>query len=159
MTPFVRPAYPTDLNYVMDIDLKSYEYPWTQDDWQTINDDKTYHKFVATLSTRPIGFAIWTKEENEAVIIRLAVKRSHQRQGAGSRLLEALETDALTNSCSIISIIVPEFNCCPKSADDVSQWLLNRGFKTMLPIIPQYALMYGQFVDGFKFIKEIKKHE
>ncbi|MHC4188381.1 MAG: GNAT family N-acetyltransferase [Planctomycetota bacterium] len=153
MIPAIRSAQVRDVNYLADIDLKSYDYPWPIDKWRRLAIDPTCVILLASFTVEPIGFCVWEKkpETKEATILRLATKPIYRSMGVASLLLEASECGAKENELQTMTFIIPEIKCFPGQPDDVSQWLLNRGYRAGPPILKDYFYMYGADCDGFIF--------
>jgi len=158
MEPIIRKFLDQDINYVMDIDLKSYFTPFTLDEWRAIADDATCELLVATCEGVPVGVVIWRKnrKEKEGEIVRLGVKPCERNSGIGSQLLEAVEYEALRVRLDKLYMVVPEVKCSPGDPDDVSVWLRVNGFRATLPIIPAVTQMYGRSIDGYRFEKPVR---
>jgi GNAT superfamily N-acetyltransferase len=152
----VRPGGDRDVNLVKDLDLKCYQYPWEPDQWADAVGSGQAKWCLATLQDKPVGFAIWQLTSEGVVLDRLGVRPDSQNQGVGTELLRHVLKYTQTLNAKKITTVVPEINCCPGHPDDVSSWLVSRGFQTVLPIIPNHAYMYGQWSDGFCFVKPIE---
>ena len=155
MKPKIRPVTGADINYVRDIDLKSYTYPWDSEMWRKLANDKSCYIVISSLGFTPTGFIVWKVEEDACQVLRLGVKPHARNLGSGSALITHVEDWAIDHHLTNIYTLVPEINCFPGHPDDVSAWLLHRGFKATLPIIEDLAFLYGNLVDGYKFVKEL----
>lgn len=153
-TVSLRDGQPRDTNYLKDIDLKSYHYPWGGDKWKLL-DEKDHSVCLAIEALKPVGFVIWKGEKALDCILRLAVKPQNRGRGIGTMLLDRVFSAARVKRFREISTVVPEIHCLPGHPDDVSQWLLAYGFLARPPIIKEYAQMYGELVDGFQFFCEV----
>lgn len=153
----VRWACGRDVNYLKDIDLKSYQYPWGIEEWRQLQSNEGMRAFVATQLVEPVGFAILLDkpEKQELEILKLGVKSGSREQGAGTQLLCFAEEAALDDGLRKMSLVVPEIKCLPGHPDDVSQWLLRHGYRAEVPILKEHFRMYGQWVDGFRFAKQV----
>jgi GNAT superfamily N-acetyltransferase len=161
MTPVIRLAQARDLHPLVDIDLKSYDYPWSVDKWRKFVTDPTCMILLASFKVEPVGMCIWQKKLaiKEAEILRIATKPAYRGKGAGIFLLHGVETGAKEHGLEKVTVIVPEIKCFPGYPDDVSQWLLNRGYKAITPILKDHFYMFGGRCDGFKFVKYMgEKH-
>ena len=153
----IRPGGDRDVNFVKDLDLKCYHYPWTPEQWgKTVGDDPAKW-CLATIRDRPLGFAIWRIAPGEIILNRLGVLPDSRKQGIGTELLRHVIRYAGARQAQKITLRVPEIHCFPGHPDDVSAWLLTRGFRAEPPVVREYAYMYGQWVDGFCFVKPIEK--
>lgn len=155
MKPAIRPVTGADINYVRDIDLKSYLYPWDSDIWRKLANDKACYIVTSSLDFTPTGFIVWRTDDDTCQILRLGVKPCARNSGSGSALLSHAEDWAIAHHLASIFMVVPEINCFPGHPDDVSVWLRNRHYKATLPVIEDVAVMYGKHVDGYKFVKEL----
>lgn len=151
--PSVRVARANDINHVVDIDLKSYDYPWPVEKWRKFIVDPTCITILASFKAEPVGVCVWQKKPavDEAEILKLATKPAHRNKGVATFLLNAVQMTAIDYGLKLVTIIVPEINCFPGHPDDVSQWLLEQGYKAITPILKNHFYMYGKKCDGFKF--------
>ena len=161
MIPEVRLAQARDIHYLADIDLKSYDYPWSLTRWREIGGDPTTAVMIAAIRADPVSMCVWRKQPNikQAEILKLATKPTFRGRGIGTFLLLAGEEAMSAISSDKATIIVPEINCFPGHPDDVSSWLINRGYYVDLPILEGHFHMYGKQYDGFKFVHNIKGSE
>jgi len=151
----IRPGGDREVNLVKDLDLKSYHYPWDTEQWQATAGTDPAQWCLALLKGRPSGFAIWRMADDEVNLLRLGVRPVSRRRGVGTELLWHVVKYGRTHGAKRVSMIVPEINCFPGHPDDVSDWLSKRRFRAEPPIVKEYAFMYGQWVDGFRFVKEL----
>lgn len=153
MLPAIRHAQVRDVNYLADIDLKSYEYPWPIEKWRTLAADPTCIILIASFKAEPISVCAWQKKPavDEAEILRLATKPTFRNMGIGTLMLRTTEAEARDNDLHELVIIVPEINCFPGHPDDLSCWLVARDFHAVTPILKDQFYMYGKSCDGFKF--------
>lgn len=153
----VCPGGDRDVNLVKDLDLKCYHYPWTPKEWADTVGNDVAKWCLATIRDRPVGFAIWRQEKNTGLLERIGVLPDSRKQGIGTELLRYVLRCVRNRGAPKLSLMVPEIHCCPGHPDDVSAWLLARGFRAEPPITPKYAYMYGQWVDGFCFVKPTER--
>ena len=153
MVPAIRPAQVRDVHSLVDIDLKSYDYPWAVDKWRELAADTTCDILIASLRVEPIGMCVWqtSPDGKEGELLRLAVKPVYRECGIGSLLLATVELEVREKGLEKLVIIVPEVKCFPGHPDDVSQWLLVRRYRAGTPILKDHFSMYGSRCDGFKF--------
>lgn len=157
MIPAIRLAQTRDIHFLADIDLKSYDYPWTIDKWRKIAANPTCVIPLASIKVEPVSVCVWQKKPaiKEAEILRFATKPAYRNYGIGSLLLHTIEAAAREIELQEITIVVPEIKCFPGHPDDVSQWLLKHGYRAVTPILKDYFYMYGNHCDGFKFVHSI----
>ena len=145
-----RASTEKDAHYLLDIDLKCFDYAWLPEDWRAIS--KACYGCVATWNETPIGMAIFGQTPYGNVeILKLAVKSSYRNRGIGSRLvfnclLYAREIHALR-----LLMVVPEGQLRPGEPGDISSWLKHRGFRAQVPLLRNYFTFYGQPEDGVVF--------
>lgn len=153
----VRPGTDREVNLVKDLDLKSYDYPWEREKWSEMVGENPGKWCLATIAGKAVGFAIWRMEPDEAVLLRLGVRPDNRKKGVGAALLERVVKYARSSGAKRVSLLVPEIHCFPGHPDDVSQWLLNRKFRSGGSIVREHAFMYGQWVDGFRFVLPVER--
>jgi len=161
MIPAIRTAQLKDIHSLVDIDLKGYDYPWSVNEWRKFAADPTCVTLIASLRAEPVGVCVWQKRPaiKEGEILKLATKLTYRCRGIGSLLLHEVETGAEENKLLEMVVIVPEIKCCPGQPDDVSQWLLKRGYKAVKPVLTNHFHMYGSHCDGFKFVNSFTGEE
>lgn len=155
MKPTIRFAQVTDINSLLDIDLKSYDYPWTINKWRDVSNDEDYILLIASLKVQPVSMCVWRRKAGgeRAEIIKLATKPYYQRQGFATLLLNKVENDMRSAAIREAVITVPEIKCVPGHPDDVSAWLLSHKYKPVKPILKDEYCMYGSVCDGFQFAR------
>jgi GNAT superfamily N-acetyltransferase len=151
----VRPGGDREVNVVKDLDLKSYHYPWGVEEWQATAGDDPAKWCLAFLKNKPTGFAIWRDTDDEVDLLRIGVRPDSRRRGVGTELLSHVVKYAEMHGMSRVALTVPEINCFPGHPDDVSEWLLHRKFRAAPPIVKAHAYRYGQWVDGFRFVRTL----
>lgn len=157
MIPATRLAQLSDMHSLVDIDIKGYDYPWPLERWRDLTEDPTCVIMLAILQVEPVGACVWQKKPavKEGEILRLTTKPAYRERGIGSFLLQTVESEARENGLQEMVIIVPELKCFPGHPDDVSQWLLERGYRAVKPILTNHFCMYGNKCDGFKFASSL----
>ena len=147
----LRPGCERDLLYVQDVDLKSSHYPWSPKLWDTLEDPRC-KLCVAIYKAEPIGFVVYRLQGQDVEILRLGVKPLQRQQGIGTALMNSVLGYARVEKALRLTITIAEIMCMPGHPDDVSVRLSKYGFRAEPPIIEKYAYMYGQWVDGFRFV-------
>lgn len=148
----ITPASKEDINLVIDLDLKSYQYPLTHKQLAKISSTGEYYVSLAMQKRKAVGFFIWKAQRTSAKLLRLGVTPLARKQGVGTLLLYTFELDALLLGYTTCTTTIPEINCFPGHPDDVSMWLKHRGYLAT-SIKHGYTKMYGEKVDGIKFTK------
>lgn len=153
----IRPGTDREVNIVKDLDLKCYHYPWGPEQWSETVGTNPAKWCLAMDKDRAVGFAIWRDSPDEVTLEKLGVIPDSRRRGTGTKLLRHVIKYSRSSRARQVTLLVPEINCFPGHPDDVSQWLLGRRFRAKPPIVRNHAFMYGQWVDGFQFVRPIEE--
>ena len=96
---------PMDINYLLrvyELELESYDFPWTKEILRDCILYK-YDSFVVVLNDNLVGYIISKITYPETHILNLTVKKSFRKKGIGKALIELIISDArLRNSENII---------------------------------------------------------
>ena len=96
---------PMDINYltkVYELELESYDFPWTKEILRDCILYK-YDSFVVVLNDYLVGYIISKITYPETHILNLTVKKNFRKNGIGKALVELIISDArLRNSENII---------------------------------------------------------
>ena len=96
---------PMDINYltkVYELELESYDFPWTKEILRDCILYK-YDSFVVVLDDNLVGYIISKITYPETHILNLTVKKNFRKKGIGKALIELIISDArLRNSENII---------------------------------------------------------
>ena len=96
---------PMDINYltkVYELELESYDFPWTKEILRDCILYK-YDSFVVVLDDNLVGYIISKITYPETHILNLTVKKNFRKNGIGKALIELIISDArLRNSENII---------------------------------------------------------
>ena len=97
--------FPMDINYltkVYELELESYDFPWTKEILRDCILYK-YDSFVVVLNNNLVGYIISKITYPETHILNLTVKKNFRKKGIGKALIELIISDArLRNSENII---------------------------------------------------------
>ena len=97
--------FPMDINYltkVYELELESYDFPWTKEILRDCILYK-YDSFVVVLNDNLVGYIISKITYPETHILNLTVKKNFRKNGIGKALVELIISDArLRNSENII---------------------------------------------------------
>jgi GNAT superfamily N-acetyltransferase len=141
-----------DLPMLKDLDLKTYDYPMNEAQWQHIQElDAMY---IVTIGKRDIGFTVLEACDDCLNCHRLGVLRRFRGQGVGKYLLNEAVALARDLHKPKLTTVIPEINCLPGHPDDVSLWLKWQGFRAF-GVKRNLFYMYGECVDGILFAKEV----
>jgi ribosomal-protein-alanine N-acetyltransferase len=96
---------PMDINYLLrvyELELESYDFPWTKEILRDCILYK-YDSFVVVLNDNLVGYIISKITYPETHILNLTVKKNFRKKGIGKALIELIISDArLRNSENII---------------------------------------------------------
>jgi ribosomal-protein-alanine N-acetyltransferase len=91
-----------DLNKIYDLELESYDFPWTKEILRDCILYK-YDSFVVFFNKNLVGYIIAKITYPETHILNLTVKKSFRKKGIGRSLIELIISEArLRNSENII---------------------------------------------------------
>ena len=145
-----RAAEERDAHYLIDIDIKCFDYAWMPEDWRQVS--KTCVACVATWCGTPVGMAIFAKTpEGDVEIVKVAVKSCYRNRGIARRLLYNCALYARETHAPRLLMLVPESRLRPGERDDISAWLTKLGFRAGIPLLRDYFTFYGQPEDGVLF--------
>jgi len=138
-------------NELLDIDIKSFDDPWSAEHWSEIVDSPHHSIVVARLYGTPIAFVVFQATPATVTILKLCVKQQHRRNGASLRLLATVFAYARTANAPEVCIVVPESTIYP-GPRNVSKYLQHVGFVATTPFIKGHFHVYGEPEDGVMFI-------
>jgi ribosomal-protein-alanine N-acetyltransferase len=79
-----------DMPEVLGIESKSFEFPWSEDDFVNCLRQRNCIGMVAEHDERVVGFMIYELHKSRLHIINFAVIRAYRRRGVGSQMLQKL---------------------------------------------------------------------
>jgi ribosomal protein S18 acetylase RimI-like enzyme len=145
-----RASTERDAHYLIDIDLKCFDYAWLPEAWRQVS--KTCVACVATWNETPIGMAIFGKTpDGDVEILKVAVKPAYRNQGIAQHLLYNCALYAREVHAFRLIMVVPEGQLRPGEPGDISDWLTRLGFRAQVPLLKDYFVFYGQAEDGVIF--------
>ena len=147
----VREMTTYDMQAVVDIDLKSSEFPWSLDEWRIAQ--REFKVFLVTSFGEPVGFIVFSGEKDEkgnpGVWLRVAaVKPAMRGQGCGRKLAERMMQYAHEIKAKEIRAAIPESHCYDRPC--AGSWLLACGFKATEVLRNKFE-HYGVLEDGISF--------
>ena len=91
-----------DLNKIYDLELESYDFPWTKEILRDCILYK-YDSFIVFFNENLVGYVIAKITYPETHILNLTVKKNFRKKGIGKSLIELIISEArLRNSENII---------------------------------------------------------
>lgn len=142
----IRKPEVTDINALLDIDLKSVDNYWTLDQWRGMCVNHDTYVSLATYFNDPAGFIICNITGR---ILKIAVKPTFRNKGIGTRLIETVKYWATENNIPGLGIVVPESLCYNS---DICKWLNNQGFLAN-GVLKDGVTYCNEVEDGFLFIR------
>lgn len=76
---------------VMAIERQSFEFPWSEQDFEKCLRQRACIGLVAEQDERLVGFVVYELHRNRLHILNLAVAKRARRSGAGTAMIEALK--------------------------------------------------------------------
>ena len=105
----LRPLAVSDLNAVMDIELRAYPYPWTEGifrDCMRVGYCCWCYEVNAVIQ----GYGVMSVAAGESHILNLSVNPDSQRQGIGTRLMKHFLQLACRHNADIVMLEVRPSN-------------------------------------------------
>lgn len=158
--PLIRLSRPTDINTLLALDIKSYNYPLSLDNWQVLvkGSGQKFEPRVVLVEVfrRPVGFAMWQqKDEDIVVFLRLGILPQYRKKGLGRLLVTKCVEDSRLREVKKVQISIPELHCIPEDPDNVVGFLNRVGFQPTGEIVENYSVMYGESVDAYVFERSL----
>ncbi len=146
-----RAATERDAHYLLDIDIKCFDYAWMPEDWRKVSLNCV--ACVAVWNDAPIGMAIFARtNEGDVEIVKIAVKEPFRNQGIGRHLINNCVLYAREINAPSLVMIVPEGRLRPGDPDDLSRWFPRLGFRARSPLLKDRFSFYGKTEDAVLFI-------
>lgn len=82
----IRMDYPQ----VMAIELKSFQYAWTEDDFLAVLAQRNAIGMVAESREQVLGFMVYELLKSQLHVLNFAVHPDHRREGVGTALVQKL---------------------------------------------------------------------
>lgn len=130
--PTIRHAVERDAPYLVDIDVKCYDYAWLDDDWSLLWDDTSISILVAIVYGQPVGFIVTEREEHEGQLLnhiyKVAVKDKFRGNNVGKKLLAAAYEEAKRAGMEYLSLAIPESMTRVDNPRYCVPWIQKMGF-------------------------------
>ncbi|HED19709.1 MAG TPA: ribosomal-protein-alanine N-acetyltransferase [Gammaproteobacteria bacterium] len=105
----IRPLTLTDLDAVMEIEVRAYDFPWTQGIFRDCL-RVGYCCWVCENDESIQGYGVMSAAAGESHILNLTVRPESQRQGIGSRLLKHFQQLARRHGAETLMLEVRPTN-------------------------------------------------
>jgi ribosomal-protein-alanine N-acetyltransferase len=79
-----------DMPEVLEIENRSFEFPWSEEDIIRCLRQRNCIGMVAEYEERVVGFMIYELHKNRLHILNFAVRQEYRRRGVGTRMVEKL---------------------------------------------------------------------
>ncbi len=106
---YIQPMQVDDLDAVMEIELRSYEFPWTEGNFRDCI-RSNYYCCVYLQGERFVGYAVMSVTAGEAQILNICIDPVLQGEGLGRRLLRYLITAAAKEGADTVFLEVRSSN-------------------------------------------------
>lgn len=132
-----------DLKSIVDIELASFEYPWTEEDFLSFLRIRTATGHVVRRDGGVVAFVMWEQFDDYIKIANIAVSPQWRRYGIGRMMI-----DNIVRMCRDVSI--PQVRMCVRETNLGAQlFARNCGFLAM-SVMPK---MYEECdEDGYEFV-------
>ena len=106
--PEIRWLIRRDLPEVLEIERENFSVPCSEDEFLAALRERTTIGLVAVLDNQVVGYVIYCLEQKELRIINFVVKKSFQRQGIGTAMINRLKDKLSKQRRTKLSILVNE---------------------------------------------------
>ena len=118
----LRAAHDEDVDAMLAIEERSFEYPWSREDFEFCLHSNRCEAIVATRDGETAGYAIYELGRACARLISCATAESSRRQGCGSSLVECV--------ASRLDARRREIACVVREGNEVARlFLRSQGFR------------------------------
>lgn len=145
-----RNATAADQVYILDTDIKCFDFAWSPDAWAYAGEH--YVIKLATYFRTPIGFATYLHdtENNIIQVPKIAVKAQYRNRNIGSKFVYEAVMYCHKLQAAYLQTIIPEALVQPGDPHDISGWLLKTGWKATA-LVRDFFPNMGQKQDGVQF--------
>lgn len=155
--PEVRSAQPRDTQHLRDLDVKCFDYCWTEEDWAALDDEHSTVIVVAVYGT-PVAMLVCDEQEFKGRkllhIYKVCTKPNFRNKGFAKKLLARAYEIARMVNADALAISVPESMTRPDSPTNCVGWLNKMGFYADC-ILDEKERMYGREEDVILFVYNI----
>lgn len=154
-SPAARPVSATvrliraaDVDAVLSIEKRSFDYPWTPADFIDCLKRKPVVGYVATINGQTVGYVIYQIVSGGMVILNLAVDPDFRRQSVGTQLVEEVQQKLTPRSRKFVSATCSEANL------KAQLFLRSKGFTCVEIVRTDNQTGLG---DGYHFLYQLGK--
>jgi len=90
MIPHIRWMIRRDMPEVLNIEHKSFEYPWTDDDFIRCLRQRNCIGMVAEVNEKIVGYMVYSLERSRLTLLNIAVHPDFRHQKVGLTMIEKL---------------------------------------------------------------------
>lgn len=153
----IRMGRQSDLNDLVDIDIKSFETAWTPERWEEIERGMEYGINVLAYYGTAVGFVVFNSEDGGMRIQKIAIKPQFRGHDGSVLMIASVMGEAQQKRLDHMFIVIPEYQIYPDTSNQsVGIWLNKLGFNATKPLLRNYFNAYGQSEDGVKFVGKIR---
>lgn len=102
----IRPDLPT----VLQIEVESFEFPWTEEEFIRCLRQRNCIGMVAEVNCSVVAFMIYELHKNRLHVLNFAVAQSHRRTGVGTAMVNKLKSKLSSDRRNRILLEVRETN-------------------------------------------------
>lgn len=157
LVPEIRLAQPRDTRHISDLDVKCFDFSWTEEEWKLLDEESTFI-LVACVYGTPVGMLVCDLQEFKGRellhIYKVCVGKKFRGKNIGKRLLAHAYEMAIGVDADALAISVPESMTRKNSPTDCSGWLAKMHFKAVC-ILEDKVWLYGQEEDVIMFVFSI----
>lgn len=99
-----------DLKSILAIEEDSFEYPWNQEDFLNVMNNKDNSSHVLELKEQVIGYYIYSLQKTKIEIINIAVDRLYRNKGVASQIVKNITDRLELFDLKYVSVTVAEHN-------------------------------------------------
>jgi len=153
----LRGFRPEDMMYLVDIDAKCGDIPWSYEQWMQKVHNHTGS--VVTFYGTPVGFAMFQRMGEYVELVKIAVKSQYRRQHLGVLLMSGCFRFAQDMGCHTIFTVMPE-TYLPRPGEPgepAVKFFPACGFAAAKGMLRDYYHFDGRSIDGVKFVQTIAR--
>lgn len=110
MKPHVRWMIRRDMEEVLEMERRCFEFPWTEEEFIKCLRERNVIGMIAEHDERVIGQMIYELHKDRLHLLNFAVHPEYQRQGVGKRMVEKIKSKLSEHRRRVASANVRETN-------------------------------------------------